>query len=125
MKEIVIVSLALGKSVPRGDAFVISYPYGGCAPTAEHRMQQVWAKRQYDEDKRLSYAAKPGTQPRCSAERNSTPPRPGRKPPSKRPSRRGRRLSSCAHIDLRPPLPVSRRAIDSQRVTSGNRRKPP
>jgi hypothetical protein len=33
---------------------------GGCAPTAEQRMQQVWAQRQLDEDKCESYGAKKG-----------------------------------------------------------------
>jgi hypothetical protein len=93
---------------------------GGYAPTAEQRMQQVWAQRQF-----CPTAPSRETQPMCRAGRNSTPLGPERKPPSKRPSRRGRRLSSCAYIDRRPPLPVGTRAIDSQRVTSGNRRKPP
>jgi hypothetical protein len=33
---------------------------GGCAPTAEQRLQQVWSQRQLDEDKCESYGAKKG-----------------------------------------------------------------
>jgi hypothetical protein len=51
---------------------------GGCLPTAEQRMQQVWAHRQCDENKCLSVGAKPGDPaPMCSAGRTSTPLGPG------------------------------------------------
>jgi hypothetical protein len=41
-------------------AVAICLAVGACAPTAEQRLQQVWAERQLDEDKCTSYGAKPG-----------------------------------------------------------------
>ena len=42
------------------DGEVLCLAVGGCAPTAEQRLQQTWAQRQLDNDKCESYGARKG-----------------------------------------------------------------